>query len=69
MSLDDNPNLNDNDNPNLNDNDNDNLNPNPNDNLNLNDSFNVQNRKTKGCLILLIYFGYFDYSGYLRPTA
>ena len=65
MSLDDNPNLNDN--PNLIDNDN--LNPNPNDNLNLNDSFNVQNWKTKGCLILLIYSGYFDYSGYLRPTA
>lgn len=41
----------------------DNLNP------NLNDSFNVQNRKTKGCLIRLIYSGYFDYSGYLRPTA
>ena len=65
MSLDDNDNLNDN--PNLNDNDN--LNPNPNDNLNLNDSFNVQNWKTKGYLILLIYSGYFDYSGYLRPTA
>ncbi len=47
--------------------DNDNLNPN--DNLNLNDSFNVQNWKTKGCLILLIYSGYFNYSGYLRPTA
>lgn len=57
MSLDDNPNLDDN------------LNPNPNPNDNLNDSFNVQNRKTKGCLILLIYSGYFDYSGYLRPTA
>lgn len=65
MSLDDNPNLNDNDHLNLNDNDN--LNPNPNDNLN--DSFNVQNRNTKGCLILLIYSGYFNYSGYIRPTA
>ena len=53
----------------LDDNDNLNPNPNPNDNLNLNDSVNVQNWKTKGCLILLIYSGYFDYSGYLRPTA
>lgn len=45
----------------------DNLNDNPNLNLNpdLNDSFNVQNRKTRSCLIRLIYF---DYSGYLRTT-
>lgn len=67
MSIDDNLNLNDNDNLNPNPNPNDNLNPNL--NFNFNDSFNVQNRKTKGCLILLIYSGYFDYSGYLRPTA